>query len=130
MADVQKLLKSKIIHISLCLSRSKIKAGESLFDYRISYAYSFLLYRVKAEVDAVIGDKDVITYEDTTKLEYINQVLKETLRLYPPAPGTSRDTPEEVTVDGYRLPKGSTIIVSIQSQQNMPLNRSIHNLTK
>ena len=60
----------------------------------------------------MVGDKEHITFEDTTKLVYINQAVKESLRLYPPAPGSARQIAEEVTVDGFRFPKGSAVIVS------------------
>ncbi|CAJ0940772.1 unnamed protein product [Ranitomeya imitator] len=47
-----------------------------------------ILARVQAEVDEVFGSKRDIEYEDLGKLQYLSQVLKEALRLYPTAPGT------------------------------------------
>jgi cytochrome P450 len=42
--------------------------------------------KMRDEIMEVIGDKAEIVYEDLSKLKYINQVVQETLRMYPPAP--------------------------------------------
>ena len=41
--------------------------------------------RLIAEIDDVIGDRTAITYQDTKNLPYLDMVLHESLRLYPPA---------------------------------------------
>ncbi len=43
---------------------------------------------------------------------FLPQVLKETLRIYPPGPGTSRDVVEDMVIDGVHIPGGFTCIVS------------------
>ncbi|XP_047244338.1 cholesterol 24-hydroxylase-like isoform X2 [Girardinichthys multiradiatus] len=65
-----------------------------------------ILDKVMKEVDDVIGMKQEISYDDLGKLIYLSQVLKETLRIYPTAPGTSRDIPGDMTIDGIHLPGG------------------------
>lgn len=40
------------------------------------------------------------------------QVLKETLRIYPPAPGTSRDVAEDMVIDSIHIPGGFSVVVS------------------
>ncbi|XP_071395966.1 cholesterol 24-hydroxylase-like [Centroberyx affinis] len=71
-----------------------------------------ILEKVKKEVDDVIGMKQEISYDDLGKLIYLSQVLKETLRIYPTAPGTSRDVPEDMVIDGIPIPGGATYIFS------------------
>jgi len=67
---------------------------------------------MQEEVDDVMASKSFVDYEDLHKLQYCAQVFRETLRLYPVAPATARENPEEVTVDGHRIPANSWIIVS------------------
>uniref|UniRef100_A0A8B9Q663 Cholesterol 24-hydroxylase n=1 Tax=Apteryx owenii TaxID=8824 RepID=A0A8B9Q663_APTOW len=71
-----------------------------------------ILERLQAEVDEVIGAKRDIDYEDLGKLEYLSQVLKESLRLYPPVPGTVRWTKTENVIEGIRIPAKTTLIFS------------------
>ncbi|XP_053193219.1 cholesterol 24-hydroxylase-like [Scomber japonicus] len=71
-----------------------------------------ILEKVMKEVDDVIGMKQDITYDDLGKLVYLGQVLKETLRLYPTAPGTSRDILEDIVIDGIHIPGGTTCFLS------------------
>ncbi|XP_062433098.1 cholesterol 24-hydroxylase isoform X2 [Rhea pennata] len=69
-----------------------------------------ILERLRAEVDEVIGAKRDIDYEDLGKLKYLSQVLKESLRLYPPAAGTVRWTGIENVIDGIRIPANTTLM--------------------
>ncbi|CAL1586034.1 unnamed protein product [Knipowitschia caucasica] len=71
-----------------------------------------LLQKVRKEVDEVIGMKREINNEDLGKLNYLSQVLQETLRLYPTAPGTSRDLLEDEVISGIHIPAGATCMFS------------------
>uniref|UniRef100_A0AAQ4R5G5 Cholesterol 24-hydroxylase n=1 Tax=Gasterosteus aculeatus aculeatus TaxID=481459 RepID=A0AAQ4R5G5_GASAC len=71
-----------------------------------------VLEKVKKEVDDVIGMKQDITCDDLGKLVYLSQVLKETLRIYPTAPGTSRDVLQDIVIDGIHIPGGVTCFFS------------------
>ncbi|XP_030201607.1 cholesterol 24-hydroxylase isoform X1 [Gadus morhua] len=62
--------------------------------------------KAQKEVDAVLGMKQEISYDDLGELTYLSQVLKETLRMYATAPGTSRDLPEDMTISGVHVPAG------------------------
>ncbi|XP_066468337.1 cholesterol 24-hydroxylase-like [Tiliqua scincoides] len=72
-----------------------------------------VLMRLQAELDEVIGVKRDITYEDLGKFQYLSQVLKEVLRLYPPAPGTMRWTGKEKIIEGVKIPARTTLMVSL-----------------
>uniref|UniRef100_A0A8C2SQN8 Cholesterol 24-hydroxylase n=1 Tax=Coturnix japonica TaxID=93934 RepID=A0A8C2SQN8_COTJA len=71
-----------------------------------------IMERVQAEVDEVLGAKRNIEYEDLGKLKYLSQVLKESMRLYPPVPGTVRWTGKETVIEGVRIPANTTLIFS------------------
>ncbi|KAM9356434.1 cholesterol 24-hydroxylase-like [Pholidichthys leucotaenia] len=71
-----------------------------------------ILKRAKKEVDDVIGMKRDIGHDDLGKLIYLSQVLKETLRLYPTVPGTSREILEDFVIDGICVPGGFSAVFS------------------
>eukprot|EP00027_Filamoeba_sp_ATCC50430_P009685 CAMPEP_0168557276 /NCGR_PEP_ID=MMETSP0413-20121227/9339_1 /TAXON_ID=136452 /ORGANISM="Filamoeba nolandi, Strain NC-AS-23-1" /LENGTH=493 /DNA_ID=CAMNT_0008588297 /DNA_START=29 /DNA_END=1510 /DNA_ORIENTATION=- len=52
-----------------------------------------------------------ITVDQLEQLSYLNNVVRETLRLYPPAALTSRLAKEDDEIDGYKIPKGTRIMV-------------------
>ena len=67
--------------------------------------------RLHAELDAVLGDR-LPGAEDVRALPFTERVLKESMRLYPPAWTTGREAAEDVEVGGYRIPKGAQILAS------------------
>lgn len=66
---------------------------------------------VRRVVDEVLGDR-LPTAEDYPKLQYIEMVLAESMRLYPPAWAVSRFAIEDVEVGGWSVPRGAVCIVS------------------
>uniref|UniRef100_A0A8C7LXY8 Cholesterol 24-hydroxylase n=1 Tax=Oncorhynchus mykiss TaxID=8022 RepID=A0A8C7LXY8_ONCMY len=69
-----------------------------------------ILTKVRQEVDDVLGMKQEINFDDLGKMTYLSQVLKETLRLYPTAPGTSRFIPNDIVINGIPIPAGVTCV--------------------
>ena len=59
--------------------------------------------KLHAELDSVLGDRTP-TMEDLHHLPYTLQVIKEVLRLYPPAPFYVRDAIAEDTIGNYTTP--------------------------
>lgn len=63
------------------------------------------------EVDSVLGER-APTYADLPRLPYIEQVVRETLRLYPPAIGTFlRRAIEDTEIGAWKIPKGSLVAI-------------------
>ncbi len=50
--------------------------------------------------------------EDLPRLPYTDKVVKESMRLYPPAWSLARTVAKEIEVAGYRLPVGSNVVMS------------------
>ncbi|WP_433325289.1 cytochrome P450 [Spirillospora sp. CA-294931] len=65
--------------------------------------------RAAAEVDAVLGDRAAPDYGDLKRLTYLDMVLKEAMRLYPPGPYGAREATEDLTLGEYTVPAGTTI---------------------
>jgi cytochrome P450 len=67
--------------------------------------------RAADEVRQVLGGRHP-TADDLGRLPYLRQVLKEALRLYPPAYATSRRVvADDDVVAGYRIPAGADVAV-------------------
>jgi cytochrome P450 len=67
--------------------------------------------RLRDEVDGVLGDRTP-TAEDFEALAYTTMVLKEAMRLYPPAWGLGRRAAGGDCIDGRDIPPGSDVVVS------------------
>ncbi|HLL05122.1 MAG TPA: cytochrome P450 [Myxococcaceae bacterium] len=63
---------------------------------------------LRRELATVLGGR-APTVADLPALPYCEQVVKETMRLYPPAWGMSRAAIEDDRVDGYHVPAGTVI---------------------
>ncbi|GCF07137.1 cytochrome P450 [Dictyobacter arantiisoli] len=94
-----------------------IGAGYETTMAALSWTWYFLcenpeIYKqVQQEVqDALQGQK--ATVKDLARLPLCLQVFKEAMRIYPPVPFILRETLEDVTIDGYRIPKGASLLVS------------------
>jgi cytochrome P450 len=61
--------------------------------------------RLEDEIASVLGDRPP-EYADLANLPYTRMVIDETLRLYPPAWGFSRQALDDDRLGGFHLPKG------------------------
>jgi cytochrome P450 family 4 len=85
---------------------------------------SFILYNiakypeVQSEVYKEITDNfgfdrnQKISFQDLNKLNYLDLVIKESLRIFPPIPYIGRILSEEFTAGDYTFPKNANIIIS------------------
>ena len=53
------------------------------------------------------------TIDFLQKFKYLELILKETLRLFAVVPVVARETSEEVNINGYLIPKNTSIIIII-----------------
>jgi cytochrome P450 len=67
--------------------------------------------RVVAEIDSVLGDREP-TAEDVPRLELVERVVKESMRLYPPAWVTGREIVRPFRLAGLDLEVGDQVLVS------------------
>ena len=92
-------------------------AGHETTSGLLSFATAFLIKhpdvvaRAQEEVDRVLGtDTSVLpTYQQIQGLTYVNQILNETLRLWPTVSAFTRYPYNDAMVGPYLMPKGSSI---------------------
>jgi len=104
-------------------------AGHDTTTNQLTWLFYFLSQhpeverKVLAEIDEVLGGKDVTT-QGLNKLAYLEQVVKETLRMRPSAPNLGRELSEEIVVErdgkSWTLPKGTKIMWSPYVIMHMP----------
>jgi cytochrome P450 len=92
-------------------------AGHETTALTLSYAIYLLsehpaaAARVRSELDQVLGGRPA-ALADLPKLPFTDAVMRETLRLYPPAYAIGREVLRPFEIGGYRLPAGGQIVMS------------------
>ncbi|MBC8070605.1 MAG: cytochrome P450 [Deltaproteobacteria bacterium] len=122
--------------LGMLMSTKDAETGESMTDKQLrdevmtiflaghettANALSWLFYllsthpeverRVRAELDEVLGARPP-ALDDLGKLQYLTMVIKEAMRLYPPAWIIDRHAIGEDEVLGYRIRKNSLVLLS------------------
>ncbi|KAK4880225.1 hypothetical protein RN001_008371 [Aquatica leii] len=77
--------------------------------------------RVYAELLEVKEDVAELSYEHLLKMKYLDQVVKESLRMYPPVPIFSRILTEDVVYEDKVIPKNVALVVSSYHVHHNPL---------
>ncbi|GJQ72801.1 hypothetical protein Trydic_g1451 [Trypoxylus dichotomus] len=73
------------------------------------------------EVVRVLKDKPIpTTLAELNELEYLERIIKESLRLYPALPFVTRLLTEEVQIDGYKIPAGTQAVLHIAQVHRDP----------
>ena len=79
-----------------------------------------VLARLMAELEQVLGGQP-IQFEQIAQLPYLDAVLKETLRLYPPAYAFGRQVQQPFQVGEYTFPKKAILLFSVFATHHSPL---------
>ncbi|XP_047152888.1 cytochrome P450 CYP82D47-like [Vigna umbellata] len=110
---------------AMCLSL--IMAGSDTTTRTLAWALSLLLNNREIlqeaikELDTEIGSRRMVEVSDLKKLKYLESIIKETLRLYPPAPlNLPHESMENCTVGGYDVASGTRLLTNLSKLQRDP----------
>jgi cytochrome P450 family 4 len=77
--------------------------------------YQDIQEKVMNEINSIFGDSDRdATFADTLEMKYLERVIMETLRLYPPVPIIARKLNQDVLLvsEGYLVPANTTVVIA------------------
>eukprot|EP00253_Pinus_taeda_P003760 PITA_03760 len=73
-----------------------------------------VMKKLYEEIESVVGQHGNVKESNLETMRYLHSVVKETLRLYPPAPlSIPHESVEAVTVGGYYIPNKTMVMVSL-----------------
>jgi cytochrome P450 len=104
---------------------SLIAAGYETTSAALAWAVHALLgddavrERAREEVRAVAGDGP-LTADALQRLTYLDHVVSETLRLYPPAVMSARKVATDFSFEGQRVPRGTVVLYSPYVTHRLP----------
>ncbi|MBA0693420.1 hypothetical protein Goari_003794 [Gossypium aridum] len=113
--------------INKATSLQMILAGSDTTTVTLIWALSLLLNKphllkkAQEELDIHVSKDRFVQESDISKLVFIQAIIKETLRMYPPAPlSAPRELNESCTIGGYEIPKGTRLIINLHKIQRDP----------
>ncbi|KAJ7319206.1 hypothetical protein OS493_036369 [Desmophyllum pertusum] len=92
----------------------------------LCWALLYLIYnpevqqKLHQELDQVIGPDRLPELRDNEKLPYVKATITETLRLSSLGPSALHKTTVDTTLQGYDIPKGTTVLVNLWSLHHDP----------
>ncbi|KAL7601067.1 flavonoid 3'-monooxygenase [Lactuca sativa] len=73
-----------------------------------------ILKQAQKEMDIIVGRDRLVNELDISQLTFLQAIVKETFRLHPATPlSLPRIATENCEVNGYNIPKGSTLLVHV-----------------
>ncbi|KAL3632859.1 cytochrome P450 [Castilleja foliolosa] len=73
-----------------------------------------ILVQAQQELDLVVGKNRLVTESDLAQLTFLQAIIKENFRLHPATPlSLPRIANEDCEINGYYIPKSSTLLVNI-----------------
>ncbi|XP_041008191.1 cytochrome P450 71AU50-like isoform X2 [Juglans microcarpa x Juglans regia] len=76
--------------------------------------HPWVMKKLQKELEDVVGLERMVEESDLDRLEYLDMVVKETMRLHPVAPLLiPHEATNDITIQGFHIPKKSRLIVNV-----------------
>lgn len=107
--------RTNIKAISLDMIAGAFETSATVVEWALSelMRHPRVMKNLQQELDNVVGAKKLVEENDLSKLSYLDIVIMETLRLYPPGPLVPRESTQDSTVHGYFIKKKTRIILNL-----------------
>ena len=114
-------------NVFIILFQNLVAAGTDTSAETMEWAMALLLNhpealkKAKAEIDTQVGHARLVTDHDLHDLHYFQNVIKETLRLFPAGPLLlPHESSKQCIVHGYSVPCGTILLVNAYAIQRDP----------
>lgn len=97
--------------LTMFLAGHETTASSLAFTTGLLVTHPEVLERAVAEVDEVLGDR-VPDVQSVKQVPFLNAVIEEAMRIFPPVPFIARRAKENDTVTGFRVQKGDLVFVA------------------
>ncbi|KAG6621481.1 hypothetical protein I3842_Q025000 [Carya illinoinensis] len=76
--------------------------------------------KLREEIKSVVGGSRLVQESDVVNLPYLQAVVKETLRLYPPLPVTTRECRQACKIEGFDVPQNTMVAINLYAIMRDP----------
>ncbi|XP_071379180.1 cytochrome P450 3A30-like [Centroberyx affinis] len=79
-----------------------------------------VMSRLQEEIDSTFPNKAPVQYEALMQMEYLDCVVNESLRLYPPVARLDRVAKSTVEINGITIPKDTVVMIPVYAMHRDP----------
>lgn len=77
-------------------------------------------HKVRKEIESVTQNVRLVEESDIPNMPYLQAVVKETLRLYPPGPVTTRECNQDCKINGFDIPEKTAVAINLYAIMRDP----------
>jgi cytochrome P450 len=105
--------------VSLLIAGYETIASGLTWTLHLLAQHPAVLHKLQHEINAIVGQRTP-TLADLSALHYLDWVLSESLRLYPPAWRITRTARHVDCIDGFHIPAGMSVLILVYALHRHP----------